>query len=105
MTTGLPLFDFAPRSAEEQSFVEFHGKNPEVYRRLCELARLAKSRGRRRIGIRLLWERLRWDLTVETERPEDAPKLNDHFTARFARLLMQQEPDLAGFFETRDHHH
>jgi hypothetical protein len=28
-------------------------------------------------------------------------KLNDHFTSRYARLLMQREPDLYGLFETR----
>jgi hypothetical protein len=31
----------------------------------------------------------------------DRWKLNNNYTAHYARLVMNQEPDLAGFFETR----
>ena len=28
-------------------------------------------------------------------------KLNDHYTSRYARLIMEREPDLRGIFRTR----
>lgn len=83
----------------ESRFEEFHRQHPHVYQELVRLARQAVSAGRRRLGIRMLWERLRWTLYVE--RKGDDYKLNDHLTAPYSRLIMRQEPDLRGLFETR----
>lgn len=90
------LFD-RPRSIEER-FMAFHANNPAVYRELVLRAREARAAGRR-VGIRMLWERMRW--TFYVERREEDFKLNDQYTSRYARLIMEQEPDLARFFETR----
>ena len=54
------------------------------------------------LGIRTLWEVLRWRLTVEVEHAPDDFRLNDHLTSRYARLVMEQEPDLVGVFELRE---
>lgn len=82
-------------------FLAFHAENPEVYRRLRLFARQAKRAGARRIGMKLLWERLRWYSRVETK-GEEPFQLNNDFTSRYARLLEKQEPDLAELFETRE---
>lgn len=92
------LFD-RERSIEER-FLSFHARHPEVYDELVRLARQVIAAGRRRIGIRLLWERMRW--TFYIERGRDDFKMNDHFHSRYARMLMEREPDLAGLFETRE---
>jgi hypothetical protein len=92
-----------PTSSEEirrRRFTEFHRLNPHVYAALRELA-LKASRAGKRVGMRCLWERLRWQLEVETVREEGEPKLNDHLAPYYARLLMSRELELAGFFETR----
>lgn len=81
-------------------FWRFHEAHPEVYAELLALARQARARGRHRIGIRMLWERMRWTFTVERDRAE-LYKLNDHYTAFYARLLLE-EPGLEGLFETRE---
>jgi hypothetical protein len=39
-------------------------------------------------------------MTLQTSGDEDY-KLNNNFTSRYARLLMQHNADLAGFFEIR----
>jgi hypothetical protein len=65
-----------------------------------EYARAARRAGRERYGIKSIYERLRWHMNVETTGSEEF-KLNDHYTSRYARLLMENEPDLKGFFETR----
>ena len=41
-------------------------------------------------------------MAIHTSSPAGAFKLNNNFTAHYARLLMAQEPDLEGFFETRE---
>jgi hypothetical protein len=99
-----PLFQAPPPppkpSSRYQRFLEFHAANPHVYERLRDLALYVKRQGKK-VGIRLLWERLRWDLEVEVDRLEEGPRLNDHFPPFYARKLMAEVPQLAGFFETR----
>jgi hypothetical protein len=83
------------------AFWTFHEGNPHVYFELVRLARQAVAAGRTKLGIRMLWERMRWTFSVETRRAEGGPKLNDHYTARYARLIMENERDLADLFEIR----
>jgi hypothetical protein len=85
-------------------FEMFHADNPQVYAKLVELSRTAKRAGHERLGIRTLWERLRWFFKIEV-RSDDDFKLNDHYTSYYSRLIMQREPDLAGFFEIRERTH
>lgn len=88
----------------QQRFLEFHRANPQVYEKLVEIARAAKSRGRTRLGINMLWEVLRWNVVVVRTVPnlDDDFKLNDHFASRYVRLIVTQEPDLADMFELRN---
>lgn len=81
-------------------FERFHARNPGVYEHLVRLARQAKSAGRERIGIASLFEVLRWEVLTGKDQRE-AFRLDNGYRSFFARLIMRQEPDLAGFFETR----
>ena len=93
--------DFEPPcETRYERFKEFHRKNPQVYQLFLQFARQAVER-RVRFGARMIWERIRWYTLIETT---DAKyKLNDHFTAYYARLSMLEFPDtLGGFFEIRD---
>ena len=83
----------------QTAFITFHRDNPNVYARLVSLARKARAHGRSQIGMKHLWEVLRWEMMFETNAPDF--KLNNNFSSRYARLIMGQERDLAGFFETR----
>lgn len=91
-----------PGETIQEAFESFHRANPAVYRELCALMRLAKSRGRKRIGIAMLYEVLRWNYFLRTA-GEDF-KLNNNFQSRYARLIEKQEPDLRGMFEFRELH-
>jgi hypothetical protein len=84
----------------EAQFREFHRLNPDVYSTLVDLARKAKSRGKTKIGIKMLWEVLRWERFLATVGDSDY-KLNNNYHSRYARLIMEQEGDLAGIFEVR----
>jgi hypothetical protein len=81
------------------AFQRFHRNNPQVLAKLIELAEIAQ-RGGRYVGIRMLWEVMRWDLTIKTDAGEDF-KLNDHYTSRYVRLIQSERPDLAEMFRTR----
>jgi hypothetical protein len=89
-----------PAGASEAAFQAFHAQNPHVYRALVELARAAKERGAAEVGIGMLWEVLRWRLFFETS--DGNFKLNNNHRSRYARLIMAQEQDLVGLFETRE---
>lgn len=100
-TTQLNLIPNLPPSISqaEREFLEFHTKNPYVYSELAKLARKAKALGRTRCGMKHLWEALRWEYSfAKNGRQFKAPNA---FTPYYARLIMQQEPDLKGFFTTR----
>lgn len=88
------------RSIERQ-FQEFHDSNPAVYTELVAMARQMKARGYHTIGIELLCAAYRWNRMLNTTADAYNFKINNNFTSRYARLIMTQEEDLDGFFQTR----
>ena len=50
----------------DAAFYKFHDNNPEVYSHLVRLARQAKARGHNKVGIRMLWEVMRWETPAAT---------------------------------------
>lgn len=89
-----------PRSGSiEKDFLEFHAANPLVYQRLVELTRQwTRRRGSRKVGMKMLFEVLRWEVAMKTTGDF---KLNNNYTSYYARLIMERNPDLDGLFETR----
>ncbi|HHK42097.1 MAG TPA: hypothetical protein ENJ50_06740 [Planctomycetaceae bacterium] len=83
---------------------DFHAKNPEVYEMFEAFAmqgvRALKRQGcaRIRLGAKAVWERLRWESTVGARNPY---RLNNNFTAFYAREFMARHPELGPVFETR----
>jgi hypothetical protein len=84
----------------DRDFAAFHAKNPQVYNRLVALAKVAKRNGRTQLGIKMLYEVLRWEIFITTT--GDDYRLNNNWPSRYARLIMEQEPGLAGIFELRE---
>ena len=83
-----------------KKFWEFHKANPGVYLELKKLALDLKKKGHRHYGIKGLFEVLRWHRAMETQGSEF--KLNNNYTALYARLLMHYEHSLEGFFAIRN---
>lgn len=86
----------------EKAFLDFHRLNPHVYDELVVLTRELRSRGVMRVGIKMLFEVLRWKHLLRTS--GDTFKLNNNYHSYYARLIMLNEPDLKGIFETRRLH-
>jgi hypothetical protein len=83
----------------ERAFWQFHSDNPTIYRLLVRYAR-EWARFHDHCSIKLLFERVRWQVAVET-RAGDGFKLNNNHAPYYARLLEHQEADLAGLFRLR----
>src|SRR5688572_7112813 len=83
------------------AFSAYHAAHPRVYQLLRRFAFEAKAAGSRRLSINMLFERVRWEHLVTPSAKGADFALNNNHRAYYARLLMEQEPDLAGLFETR----
>jgi len=89
------------KSELDDAFYAFHEANPHVYRMLVQMARKLKSRGIEHYSIRKLWHVMEWEYIFKVS-PNSDFRLNNNYTSRYARLIMEQEPDLDGFFEVRE---
>ena len=106
------LFDVTPMNEVdlphtatiEERALAFHLANPRVYGELRRLAFILVNRGHKRFGCKMLAEQLRWSWY---ERTIDVSgyKLSNTYVAFYARLLMKNEPELVGVFETRSSPH
>ena len=98
MTDQLALFPMTDAEKRVLDFWAFHNAHPEVYTELRRRALDLRNRGWKRWGIRNLWERMRYEFALQSN---GEFKLNNNLPPFYARLLMAQESDLEGFFETR----
>ena len=72
-----------------------------MYDELRKLALALINRGHLRYGIAGLFEVLRYRHAMRTIDPDESFKLNNNYRAYYARLLMDRELRLVGFFLTR----
>ena len=81
----------------QSRFMAFHREHPEVYVKLVQMARQSKALGKP-VGIGCLWENLRWNFWIEKD---EEWKMPNDYRSRYARVIMENNSDLEGFFETR----
>jgi hypothetical protein len=109
--TQLDLLSFTPAPAKpraltiEERYQLFHAANPHVLAEMQRLARARLDRGETFISVKALWEELRTSL-AKRALAYDADfagdyKLNNSYTAFYARELLGVEPRLVGVIETR----
>ena len=84
----------------QERFELFHENNPQVYMALVALARELVAKGYQKIGIKMLFEVVRWQFMLATTDSSEF-KLNNNYHSRYARIIMQKEPDLRGVFSLR----
>lgn len=91
--------DERPGSIDER-FQVFHRENPHVYSGIVRLCRQMKRSGMSQWSTKAAFEVLRYQWQLHT-RDTSGFKLSNDYTAPYARLIMDQEPDLRGFFVTK----
>jgi hypothetical protein len=83
----------------DDKFRAFHDANPWLADELEKLADVEYRHGDGRIGIKYLIEVLRWNYRrATTGQPF---RIDNDFTSRYARLLVDRRPEFANLFETR----
>ena len=95
----MPLKPFTHGVSIEERFHSFHRANPQVYEALRELSLHLAATGRQRFGMKALFEFLRFSYALQTR--GESYKINNSYAPFYARLLMRNEPQLAGFFNLR----
>lgn len=101
---ALDLFGFMPTAERDsaplrKAFARFHQEHPEIYALFDKFAKQAIARGHRRFSADAILHRIRWEASVERI---GAPyKINDHFSAYYARLWIENNPGRKHFFELR----
>jgi hypothetical protein len=99
VTKAVGLVGPSPEATIEEAFWRFHRENPHVYHELVRLARAWRQRRSQKVGVGMLFEVLRWQMAMRTT--GDTFKLNNNFRSYYARLIMAEERDLEGIFDTR----
>ena len=107
MTTAAPQLELfpivEPTYDEEMSlrdrFDAFNAQNPHVADALEILAAQWLAAGNRKVGMKALVERLRWESGIRTQ--GDGYVLNNSYTAFYARLLIARRPEWADAISTR----
>jgi len=92
------LFDQS-QSDIEKRFFKFHDENPHVYKEFERRALLLINKGRRHFGAKAIFEAMRFDWAATTT--DEEFKLNNNYTAYYARMFEDKHPDYVGFFEMR----
>ena len=98
--SDLPLFNQKQPSKLELQWQQCKRANPQLLPQLARLARELKSAGHSRYSMDGLFHILRWETRVTTG--DLGLKINNNYTAFASRDLMDQYPDLKGFFKVRE---
>lgn len=98
---GLLELDFDIELTPAEKFERFHELNPQVFIALESMTRELTNRGRKRIGIKMLFEVLRWNYYMETSDPNSDFKINNNYAPYYSRLLIEKNPEWANVFELR----
>lgn len=90
-----------PADATIQARFElFHQSNPWVLTALEKLTEQYLDTGATALGIRMLWERFRWEFTSQTR--GDEFKANNNYASRYVRLIQERHPEWRDVFSTRE---
>lgn len=84
----------------QERFEAFHELNPWVLAWMERLTREWLASGKRRLGIKMLTEILRWEHGRQTS--GDTFKISNDYTSRYARLMIARNPEWADVFVLRE---
>lgn len=82
------------------NFEQYHNSHPRVWELFVHFAFKTKAKGFKKYSAKAIFELARWHEGLPVG--EDGFKLNNIYTADYARKLMDTYPEFKGFFRTRD---
>lgn len=95
--------DYITTRHDEMSaqFKAFHNDHPEVWDLFQRFAFEKIKRGFNNYSSKGIFERIRWEVARPEPEPSDF-KLNNNYTAFYARWFMLKYPEHDGFFRLRE---
>jgi len=84
----------------QERYEAWRARNPGLIKQFEVYALVAQARGRR-VGMKALAERVRWDYTFSVDRVNEPFRFNNDYTSRIARELIALHPELENVIETR----
>jgi hypothetical protein len=84
----------------KEDFIKYDNENPQVWEKFKYFTLQAIRSGRNNMGSKAIMERIRWYTMVETS-SKDVFKINNNYSAFYARKFMKKHPRFDGFFRTR----
>ena len=88
------------RATIDERFRAFDRAHPGVFSLFREYAEQIRARGFNRYSADAILHRIRWWHHIERGDRDFA--INNNFSSRYARLLMEVDPSFVGFFEVRE---
>jgi hypothetical protein len=106
---GQVEIDFAPLKFSEASgkrtiqecFEDFHRDNPWVYKAMVDLAYQEKRDGYR-TSVKAMFEVLRYKYRRATVDKSSDFRLNNNYSSRYARMILESESSLGTVILTRE---
>ena len=83
----------------EVKFQNFNKENPRVYELYKRFAFSLIEKGHERLGSKMIMERIRWETKISTTDHEY--KINNNYTAYYARMFVKEFPYLIDKFRFR----
>ena len=79
---------------------DFHRANRKVYELFEKEVFKAISKNKKKLSSKTIIEFIRWNIYIETE-GDDTFKINNNYTAHYARHFENRNPAFKGLFEMR----
>lgn len=91
-----------PRTATiEERFNEFHTAHPEVWTLFVRFSHEVMAAGHQHYSADAVLHRVRWEADIGFCQDADGFRINNNYSAFYARLFHREYPQHDGFFRTR----
>ena len=84
-----------------EAVIRFHEKHPEVWELFKKFTFERINKGFKNYSSDAIFHRIRWEMSLPEYEKGKEFKMNDHYTAFYARAFMERFPKFEGFFRTR----
>lgn len=91
---------FVMGKSNYKNFLHFHTKFPVVYLLFEKFAMQLLQAGKKKLGSKMIMERIRWEISLEA-RDDEGFKINNNYTAYYSRHFVKLHPQHEDKFEFR----
>lgn len=93
---------FQPEIGNYSKFLQFHTLHPVVYRLFEQFSLQLIAAGHKKLGSKMIIERIRWEISTNGSKDADGFKINNNYTCYYSRLFIKNNPQYRDYFEFRE---